>query len=102
MFTPNYNLPLLYQNQSMKEIVINETINRLDYLLNRVVQDIVNILPENPTDGDLFIQQDHSLALFINNQWEIIPPKKHMIFYVLARQDFAVFSDKWEIVKRVN
>ncbi len=95
MHTQNFNLQLLHQNQSMKEIVINESINKIDYLLNRAVIDFVNSLPVEPEEGDLYIQEDNSLALFINNKWEIFTPKKHMMFYVLSKKSWAVFQDGW-------
>jgi hypothetical protein len=95
MQTLNYNLPLISQNQSMKEIAVNESLNRIDCLLNRAVIDIVEALPENTSEGSLYIQQDNSLALFTNNKWEHFTPSKNMIFYVLSKKSFAVFDDKW-------
>ena len=95
MQTLHYNLPLISQNQSMKEIAVNESFNRIDCLLNRAVIDIVESLPENPFEGSLYIQQDNSLALFTNNKWESFTPSKNMIFYVLSKKSFAVFNEKW-------
>jgi hypothetical protein len=95
MQTINYNLPLISQNQSMKEISVNESINRIDYLLNRVVIDIVEVLPEDPFEGSLYIQSDNSLALFTNNKWDYFTPSKNIIFYVLSKKSFAVFDEKW-------
>ncbi len=97
MHTTNYNLQMLHQNQSMKEIAINDSFNKIDFLINRAVIDFIDTLPIKAEEGDLYIQKDNSLALYINNQWETFLPKKNMVFYVISKKAWVVFDDKWII-----
>ncbi len=98
MFTSNFNLPLLYQNQSMKEISINESINKVDNLLNRAVIDVVSQLPESATEGDMYILESNKISLFKNNTWELFEPKQNMAFFVIAKKSIAYYSNGWVFV----
>jgi hypothetical protein len=97
MYTPNYGLPMLYQNQSMKEIVVNESFYKLDYIINRVVLDFIDEIPDEPFDGDTYILKNSKIAIYFNSRWEEITPKRNMLFYVLSEKKFAVYTDRWEL-----
>ena len=88
---------MLYQNQSMKELAINESLNKIDFLINRAVVDIVATLPTTPSEGDLYILKDDSIALYLNNKWEVFKPKKQMMFYVLSKKSWAVYDNGWTL-----
>jgi hypothetical protein len=98
MFTQNFNLPLLYQNQSMKEISLNEGLNKIDHIVNKAVIDIVEQTPETPSEGDLYILKNNQLTLFLNGKWEIFEPKNNMIFFVISKKNFICYLNEWVFV----
>ena len=55
MKTNNYKFDLMYQGQSHKDIVYNETILKLDANLNLSVVAFIENLPESVTHGERFI-----------------------------------------------
>ena len=101
--TQNFNFPLLHQNQAMKEIIINETINKIDGLLNNSIIAEINVLPESMKNGDLYLfkpQQDGELnkyndhlALYNNDKWDFISPREGMIFFMKSLNKFLIFKD---------
>ncbi len=48
-------LPYILQSQSQKEVTHNDTLNRLDVLLQAVVEDVLNTPPSSPTVGKCWI-----------------------------------------------
>jgi len=55
MQTSNYQIQLLSQNQAMKEYTINHALNKVSWLLNRAVIDFICELPEQKSEGDMYI-----------------------------------------------
>jgi hypothetical protein len=103
MYTQTYNLPLLHQNQSMKELVINEALNKLDSLLNKSIKKVCNELPNQPEQNMLVLiaadardtLKNHAnhLALFLNDEWHFITPYDGMIFFNFEIKKFIFFSN---------
>jgi len=97
MYTNNYKLPLLFQNQAMKEILHNESLNKIDLILNKVVIDFVEVLPSEPAECDIYIMAGN-LQCFSNGAWLEITPQKNMIFFVLSKKQFFVFDEEWNAI----
>lgn len=96
MRTENNQFYLLNQNQAAKEAVVNENFITIDALLHRAAKDIVNDLPENPSNGSIYILEN-TLAIRHKDLWKKINPFSEMIIYVIAKKKFFVFIDgNWQ------
>jgi hypothetical protein len=107
--TQNFNLPLLHQNQAMKEVVINEAITKLDGLLNNSILAEIENLPQAVQNSQLYLLMPSTnvelatyanhLAFYNNHKWEFIPPREGMIFFLKSRNKFMLFSqNKWSAI----
>jgi hypothetical protein len=92
MKTENNQFYLLHQNQAAKEAVVNENFITIDMLLNKVVNDIVNELPETSSNGSIYIYENALVARY-KDSWKKINLFSGMIFYVVAKKKFFVFVD---------
>lgn len=108
----NFNLPLLHQNQSMKEITINEIVDKITTLMNKVAEKTLTDLPENPTDQTLvliderpnekLLQHANHLAIFKNNSWHFFPPHEGLIIFNMEIKKFMVFKNgNWQKLTEV-
>lgn len=88
----NLSITHIEQNQSQKEVTINEAINRIDAILNvgAIDQDLATP-PVSPSEGDLYIVassptgdwsgQDGNIAYY-NAGWKFIIPKEGITIWV--------------------
>ena len=108
----NFNIPLLHQNQSQKEITLNEGLHRITSLINKVVSQTLIQLPEQVEHGYLaliaetpeenLLKYANYLAIFINDSWEFMPPHEGIIIFNMGMQKFMVFrKGKWEKLTEV-
>ena len=107
MNTTNFNITLLQQNQSMKELTINEIVEKIAAFMNKVAQETVTKLPEQVQHGDLFLIADNPeeqllkhanhLAIFVNDTWHFSPPHEGLIIFNFGIGKFLVFrKGAWE------
>lgn len=82
MQTSNYQIDLLSQHQAMKEYTINHAFNKVDWLLNRSAIALVTNLPEDKSEGDMYLLEDGGLALYIDEGWQSFVPTLGTIIYV--------------------
>lgn len=101
-YTKSFNLPLLHQNQAMKEVVINEAISKLGGLLNNSIMAEAERLPENARDNQLYLlttndkeltYHKNDLAFYHNGKWEFIKPQDGMIFFLRSKNKFTHFKE---------
>ncbi len=108
MRTSNYQLDLLAQNQAMKEFTINHALDKIDWLINRSAIDFINELPEEKSEGDMYIiyysegelrEDNNKLAIYIGERWQLLTPSAGTILYVQKQRSFYImFEQSWEKV----
>lgn len=55
MSTPDYGIPLLYQQQESPEVTLNEALFALQLLSGIGVIGVLNTPPASPTEGDCYV-----------------------------------------------
>jgi hypothetical protein len=103
MKTKNYNIDLMMHYQTNKELIFNEAIYKLDFLINKSAKAFVSSLPVNVPEGSLYIlvkENDEKayVACFINNLWHIANLCPGAIYYVEEEGAFFLLSNenKWQ------
>lgn len=108
MKTNNFQFDLLAQNQSQKELTINNNIYIMDLLLNTYVKSIKFSSP-----GDLKVTRylyivgddakglwqgkENHIAYQRNKVWQFIKPQIGMLFYVYDEGRFYAYTENgWE------
>lgn len=102
------NLPLLLLHQSLKELSINEMIQEIDCLIANPILDVLSKLPDSPEEDGIYliygsseeelIGKNNHLALWINNRWKFIEPRKYMTFYSLKHSKNLVYNhNSWNL-----
>ncbi len=106
--TQNISLEYLLQNQASPEVTINESLNKIDALVFNIVQDIVDALPTNPNNGDVYIcsaqhSQPNKIAIWLQNKgWQMIEPKIGLEMYSVAIQKRMMFIQSGWTIKEVS
>ncbi len=102
MKTKNYAFDLMVPNQINKDIIFNENIVKIDYLLNFTIIDIVDSINQEIKIGYKYIisKGEYSNYIFyrhnISREIEYIQPREGMIFFCIATKNFIYFlNDKW-------
>lgn len=101
--TPRLSLPLLMPSQAQKHVTHNEAIDRLDGLVQLVVQEIgLDSPPGTPAEGAVWqvgaapvgdwIGQSGSLARWRNNGWDFITPETGWLAWDLASGRLKVWD----------
>lgn len=93
--TSNLALPFLAAGQAQKHVTVNETLLRLDAILQLAVESATTMAqPSSPTDGDVYIlpagksgadwstMADHALAYYRDGVWEEVVPQAGWLAYV--------------------
>jgi hypothetical protein len=93
--SPNLILPYLAAGQAQKHVTVNETIERLDALVQLAVASATtSAQPASPADGALYVlpagktgddwdaMADHALAYFRDGAWEEIAPREGWLAFV--------------------
>ena len=93
--SPNLILPYLAAGQAQKHVTVNETIQRLDALVQlAVVSATTSAQPASPADGALYVlpagktgadwdtMGDGALAYYRDGAWEEIAPREGWLAYV--------------------
>lgn len=103
MKTPFYEIDLMIPLQLNKDVVFNESLLKLDSLVNPCVKDFLPQAPESLNVGDKFIitqGDDRNKICYRPNETKKImmyQPKDGMITYVLSKKSFYIFSsDNWQ------
>ncbi len=90
----NLMLPYLAPGQAQKHVTVNESLRRLDAVVQlAVVSANVDAQPESPTDGAVFIlppgktgaawgpMANHALAYYRDGAWEQVTPREGWLAY---------------------
>ncbi len=104
-FSPKNGLPYLAPQQAQKHVTANESLRRLDQLVQAsVLSKTVAAEPAGPADGDAYIlppgktgahwgsMAAHSLAAFQDGAWREFPPKTGWLVFNDADGKFYAFS----------
>jgi hypothetical protein len=102
--TNNYKMDLLITSQAQKEVTVNEALGLIDNLLNKAIYNIIDELPCESQNGDLYlisaspvkelVKNSNYLAFYMNG-WRFIYPRYGMIFFNIGSGNWMVFKDKW-------
>jgi hypothetical protein len=98
-------LPYLASGQAQKHVTMNESLLRLDALVQlSVVSAVVTSQPGSPTDGDLYIlpagksgsswgaMADGAIAYYRDGAWEEITPREGFVVHVDDVDQIVVYS----------
>ncbi len=104
MNTQNISLEYLLQNQASPEITINEALTKIDALIFNIAKNIVDALPENPTNGDVYIfsnnytEQPNKIGIYLTNKgWVFLAAKEGMIIFVQSqKKEFKFLQNIWQ------
>lgn len=104
-FSPNLNLPYLAQGQAQKHVTVNESIQRLDALVQLAVASAATAAePGAPSDGAIYIlppgktgahwggMSNHALAYYRDGAWEEIAPRGGWLAYVIDTGHMLCFD----------
>ena len=83
--TPNLQLPYLQQNQAQKHVTLNESLRRLDALVQTVAQSVLDEPPATPDEGACYIVsaspsgdwsgRSGQLAGWYDGTWAFVTPR---------------------------
>lgn len=105
MKTKNYAIDFVAQNQAMKELTINNAINKIDFFINRAVHSFIKELPEQCNYYDIFIikdagqglsQHQNKIAFYQNGKWNFIMPEPSIILYITDLKAFYLYDNSRE------
>lgn len=106
MYTNNLSLLYLLQNQASADVVINESLQKIDALAFNIAKDIGNLLPESAQIGDVYIclnvvDNQNKVAVYLQNKgWCFISPKNGMTFFVISKnKEYRFLDSTWSEVK---
>lgn len=107
--TNNFSLPLIYQNQSQKEILINESLTIIDSILAKGAISITSTPPSLPNNGDLYIVgasatgawvgKDDQIAYYVTEWgWQFYQPQEGYTIRVIADEKlYSYTATGWEL-----
>ncbi|MDM8010284.1 MAG: DUF2793 domain-containing protein [Parasphingorhabdus sp.] len=110
--TARFKIPLLAAGQAHKELLHNEALARIDFLLHPIVQaietDPAAIVPVagqswlvGPEATDEWLDQDDKIAGWTGNGWLFISPLPMMRIYVESASGFAVYRGSWHLYEEI-
>lgn len=102
--TKRLNLPYIMPSQAQKHITHNESLQRLDAVVQLVVKDVVATPPGDPVAGDCFAiteqaaeawtQQAGNLAFYQDGDWIFLTPQAGWHGWFLRDQSLRVHDGK--------
>lgn len=108
--SPRHDLPLLFAAQAQKEVIVNESLGRLDALLHLAVQGESNDPPASPADGECWLvgtsptgsweSHDGMIAAFFSGDWLFLAPRDGMRCWNDADSQFHYYADGWHVPAR--
>ncbi len=105
--TSRFKLKLLSVNQAQKETTLNESINKVDAIMQSSAINISNMPPSTVTNGDVYVldanpsgvwlgQAQNVIALYSANVWRFIAPIAGMRIWVKSLLSYLYFnSNAW-------
>lgn len=102
--TNNYRFPLMLPMQLSKEVIFNEIIQKVDHLMNCVVNGFIEELNPNPLPHERYIlvkegDENHNCVCFYPNPasgWVFHKPEEHMMLFCMQANIFVIYKDgKW-------
>jgi Protein of unknown function (DUF2793) len=111
-FSTRLQLPYLAASQAQKHVTLNESLRRLDALVQlSVASATVGVQPATPDDGAVYIlpagktgaawggMANFALAYYVDGAWQSITPSKGWIAYVADRNAVWAWSGtRWQYV----
>jgi len=108
--TPVTGLSYMVENQANKEEYFNNTIKRLDALLQITVRNVYNEPPEVVNDGERFLVGDNpfgvftghtnDIAQYIDNDWIFYVPKSGWLLYNETEDEHYKYIAGYNIWKK--
>lgn len=103
--SPRHKLPLLFVAQAQKEVVLNESLARLDALVHPAVEDELAAPPATPQEGQCWLVapaangdwagHDGEIAAFSGGDWLFLVPRDGMRCWVVATGQLLRFESGW-------
>ena len=103
MKTQNYQFDLMHQGLEYKDVIYNETILKIDTLLNSSVLDFIQKPPISLTYEEKYIIKEgehiNKICYFAHESKgvQLTSPHKNMIIYVIKAGSFYIFTNgEWQ------
>ncbi len=103
--SPRHGLPLLFAAQAQKEVVLNESLARLDALSHPAVEDELAAPPSTPLEGQCWLVapaatggwagHDGAIAAFSGGDWLFLEPRDGMRCWMAATGQWLRFENGW-------
>ena len=103
--SPRHGLPLLFAAQAQKEVVINETLLRLDTLVHCAVEDEGSTPPAVPVEGECWLVgssaegewqgREGNIAAFAGGAWQFLIPTPGMTCWLVATGQSLRYDQDW-------
>lgn len=102
--TSRLNLPYLQSNQAQKHVTLNESLRRLDTLVQtRVLSSTLMAPPAEPNDGDAYIVPagatgtwetylPHALAVFVDGGWQTFDAIAGLTVFDVSEDSLRVYT----------
>ena len=102
-FSAKLTLPYILPNQALKHVTMNESLRRLDALVQiSVISMDLSEPPADPNDGDRYVvapggtgawdRADGQLAAFQDGAWELYPPQIGWLAWDEAQTALAIYD----------
>lgn len=107
------NLPFLEQSQAQKEVVVNEALSSLDFLVQPVVLAMQTAPPSTAAESDAYIingvgtgswsGKNNNVAVRVNGAWKYMAPFMGMNFFSVAdNASYTYKNGSWQYFDNSN
>lgn len=103
--SPRHGLPLLFAAQAQKEVVLNESLARIDGLLHPSVEGELAEPPADPQEGLCWLVavpaagawegHDGAIATFSGGDWLFVGPRDGMTCWQAATRQRLLYDNGW-------
>lgn len=104
--TPRHKLPFLFAGQAQREFFVNESLARLDLLIQPAVVREIGNLPEEPEEGQCFLIAettvgiwtglDGNIAGWIAGEWVYAVTSEGMQLHDLSTSTMLTYKGGWQ------
>ncbi len=105
MQTNNLSLQMLLQNQASADIILNESLLKIDSFIFSCAIDFLNFIPTNAKDGDIYIfsesfekpERSNNVGLYSSSKgWNFFQPKSGWRFFIQNANSYKAFlNNSW-------
>lgn len=112
----NLELPFVAASQAQKHVTVNESLRRIDAVVQLAVKDrTLNAPPVSPSEGERYIVgpapdpmsawagEAHNIAAYIDGAWIFFVPREGWLSYVMAESALVFFDgQEWHLFDTVG